>query len=173
MLSVVTRLPNWSSILTVTAGADRHARAVVLLGCTPKARLFGGGRVDREAVGGGAGQAAGAALAQRVVAGGVEDQVAERGHAVADVDRRRAARAVKPPGPLARCHGHLVGVVVADEVAEAVVDLHRHRRADGHARPWCCSAALPKTIGSAPPGLTVKLLEAGPVMLPVPFSPSV
>ena len=35
VLSLVTRLPNWSSILTVTAGV-MAAPAVVLLGCTPK-----------------------------------------------------------------------------------------------------------------------------------------
>ena len=39
LLSLLTTLPNWSSILTVTAGA-RATPAVVFVGCTPKTNWF-------------------------------------------------------------------------------------------------------------------------------------
>ena len=98
----------------------------------------------------------------------VDGQVAERRHAAATPSRQRAAEGARCPGVGADGHRD-VGRVAGDQVAELVLDLHRHRRADGHAGV-VLRRLLPKTRWSAAAGVTVKLLEVAPVRLPVAVS---
>src|SRR5207253_822361 len=94
-----------------------------------KAQVVGPCRDDGEAGGGGTGKAVGAALAQGIAAGRVQDQVAEGGDA--GIDGNRGGTSAREAAGAARDgERHLVGVVVAVEVAELVEQLHRHPGTD-------------------------------------------
>ena len=140
-VSLVTRLPNWSSTCTVTAGLI-GTPATVLVGCTPKARWSAAAGVMLKVL-----EVAPLRLLsvarQRVAGAGLVDRqvlkVAMPPLAATVIVPLR----VPPPAIGADGHGHVRGVA-GHQVAELVEHLHRHRRADRHAGTalvGCCKNA--------------------------------